>query len=234
MLAAVMDMHKPPYVVTFCLFAVFVALVTAAAPQPAPAWQAPPNDTPLTKLTFVAFDTETTGFGAKQNRIVEIGAVKFKDGEEIAEKTWLINPERPIPYWANRVHGIDDKMVADSPTFAEVYPEFLAFIGDSVLIAHNARFDVDFMHASIERAGLQHAENPVIDSLRLFRAWFPDADSHSLEPLSADLGLAGDVYHRATDDSRYIFLIMDHWLRKHGNATTYGKLLKDAGETLQF
>jgi DNA polymerase-3 subunit alpha (Gram-positive type) len=218
----------------FVLPVIVLVLTTAASRPPASAKQGFKQDASISEVTFVAFDTETTGFGSAKNRIVEIGAVKFRSGKVVAEKSWLINPERDIPYWAENVHGISAEMIKDSPTFAEMYPEFLEFIGNTVLLAHNAHFDVDFMASSIRRAGEPLPENPVLDSLRLFSTWYPDAPSHSLEPLSAYLELEGDTYHRATDDSRYIFLIMDKWLDGKWNTYTYGELLEDATKVLHF
>jgi DNA polymerase-3 subunit alpha (Gram-positive type) len=211
------------------LLSFFLDPAGAAAKQPPLA-----KKTPVSEITFVAFDTETTGFDAKGGRVVEIGAVKFRDGELVAERKWLINPRKPISYWAERAHGITAEMLKDSPLFPEVFPEFKEFIGDCILIAHNAPFDIAFLKAEMKRNQLSTPPNPIIDSLRLFRTWFPDAESHSLERLSKDLGLGGKVYHRAAADSRHIMRIFSKKTRKLGSAYEFGDLVEDAGGVLSF
>lgn len=189
---------------------------------------------PVRDVTFVVFDTETTGFSAEQDRIVEIGAVKIRNGEIVEERDWLINPKMAIPKRATRVHGITDAMVKDKPTFAEVYPEFQAFAGDAVLIAHNARFDVAMVRAEAERAGLASPANVVIDTLKLFRKWYPEAATHQLAPLAAYVGVAGEGFHRGDADSRYAALILFTGLRDHPKCDTLKKLFAAAGGMMVF
>jgi DNA polymerase-3 subunit alpha (Gram-positive type) len=152
---------------------------------------------PLVKdMVFTAFDTETTGFSPKNDRIVEIGAVRFRgDGEILSVTNWLINPQMPIPFYATEVHGITTEMVTNAPVFSSVWPEFAAFCQDSILLAHNATFDTGFVRAELERAGIETPALPVGNTLPLFRHWFPQAASYSLEPLSLFLGVQGDNYH---------------------------------------
>lgn len=109
---------------------------------------------------------------------MEIGAVKYLDGQIIQSTHWLINPGMPIKN--SHVHGITDEMVAGCPGFSETYREFQDFVGNGVLIAHNASFDVRFMTAEIKRNQLVPLPNPTLNSLTLFRRWFPDAPSHKL------------------------------------------------------
>lgn len=162
----------------------------------------PDSSAPVTNLIFTAFDTETTGFSPKNDRIVEIGAVRFRgNGEILAVTNWLIHPGIPIPFYATEVHGITTEMVAGARGFSAVWPEFAAFCQDSILLAHNATFDTGFLRAELERAGIPPPFLPVGDTLPLFRCWFPQAKSHALEPLSAYLGVQGETYHRAGADS---------------------------------
>jgi len=177
---------------------------------------------------FVAFDTETTGFSSKKDRMVEIGAVKFcGNGEVLATTNWLVNPQREIPYYATKVHGITTEMAAEARVFAEVWPEFEAFCGDAILMAHNAPFDIEFLKAELKRAKIKPAALPVADSLPLFRDWFPRAMSHSLEPLSTYLGVSGDTYHRAEADAFYIVNIFNIGMKRR-SAMTIGRLERDA------
>jgi DNA polymerase III epsilon subunit family exonuclease len=195
---------------------------------------APAPDTPVSDITFVAFDTETTGFGPTQNGVLEIGAVKFRNDEILDEKEWLINPQREISWWALQTHGITQKMLKDQPVFAAMYPEFQAFISDHILLAHNAPFDVSFMREEFKRNDIPPPANPVINSLHLFRTWFPDAESHSIEPLCEKLGIKGEVFHRATADSRYIAQIIAREIKRRGDDYTYDTFQEEGGPPLYF
>lgn len=228
------DRHSPTR--ARCAAAVLAALVAAsgaraAGPRPAPG---PEDQTDLGQAVFVAFDIETTGFDPVQDRVVEIGAVKFKGTNVIAQKSWLINPGRSIPHWAERVHGITDAMVAGQPAFSRVHPEFLAFIAGTTLLAHNARFDLAFIRAEAERNQLAVPANEVIDSLRLFRTWFPEAGSHSLAALAQHLAIDDEGLHRAIADTVCLFRILQAGLARHGPLDTPVSLKKAAGGTLRF
>lgn len=194
----------------------------------------PKMSTPIRELTIVVFDTETTGFSADKDRIVEIGAVKIRNGEIVEERNWLINPQQPIPARVTKVHGISDGMVKDKPAFAAVYPEFEAFVSNALLVAHNARFDVDMVRAEIERANLESPPYLVIDSLRLFRKWYPDAESHKLGALADNLGLGAKGLHRGDVDSRYTALILFEGLKQHPACNNLKKLCVAAGGVMMF
>lgn len=178
-------------------------------------------DGPLVVDTvFVAFDTETTGFSPKNDRLVEIGAVKFRgNGEILATTNWMVNPQRTIPYYATEVHGITTEMAAQAPVFKEVWPEFESFCADTVLLAHNAPFDTGFLRAELKRAEIDPPALPVLDTLPLFRNWFPRALSHSLEKLSVYLGVSGDTYHRAEADSFHIINILNVGMKRRSTMT---------------
>jgi DNA polymerase-3 subunit alpha (Gram-positive type) len=189
----------------------------------------PDASMPVTNVTFVAFDTETTGFSAKNDRMVEIGAVRFRgDGEILAVTNWLINPEVPVPFYATEVHGITTEMVTNAPVFASIWPEFAAFCDGSVLLAHNATFDLGFLRAELSRAGIEPPALMVGNTLPLFRCWFPEATSHSLEPLSLFLGVQGESYHRAAADSFHIINIFMIGIKTR-STIPLGVLERDAG-----
>ena len=185
-------------------------------------------------ITFVAFDTETTGFSPTKNRVLEVGAVKFRDGKIIGEKTWLINPHQKIAYWARKAHGISNKELKDAPSFKGIYAEYEAFTKDCVLFAHNARFDVNFMGEEALRAGLPITTEPTLDTLHLFRNWWPDADSHTLGSLTEYLKIKTGVFHRATADARYTILIFNKGMKTRGNTYTYADLVADSGGEMFF
>lgn len=159
---------------------------------------------PVDSVTFVAFDLETTGLSAKTGRVVEIGAVRFRGNAIIDEHRWLVNPGMPIPESAQRVHGITDAMVADAPAFPDAYREFLDFIGQDVLLAHNARFDMRFLAAEAERHGLPQPTAPVIDTLAVARARLPGESSYRLEDLVSEYKLPTGTFHRGLEDAAHL------------------------------
>lgn len=150
---------------------------------------------------FVIFDIETTGLSAVNDAITEIGAIKIKDGEVIDTFSQLINPERNIPEFIINLTGITDEMVANEPTIHEVIPLFKEFIGDSVLVAHNASFDVGFIRQKMRLNNL-YLSNPVIDTLELARATFPNLKNHKLNNLAKHLSVNLENHHRAVDDAK--------------------------------
>lgn len=147
----------------------------------------PPPGSSLHDATFVAFDTETTGLKAADGRILEIGAVKFRNGRVVSRKCWLINPGIPIPEASRRIHGITEAVVSNCPPFKTVYPEFAAFAEGATLLAHNAAFDRRFIMAELERNDLDAPARPLFDTLPLCRSWFPGLRSYSLESLTRSL-----------------------------------------------
>ncbi len=162
----------------------------------------------LSNTLFVAFDLETTGFRPKEERIVEIGAVRFRGTTVITATNWLVNPKRPMPPIAARVHGISDAMVADAPDIGVVLPAFMAFADGAPLVAHNATFDTEFIAAESVRCKTPPPTNRVIDSLVLARLCFPLSPSYRLEDLTRELGLGTTGHHRALADAAYVHALM--------------------------
>lgn len=186
-----------------------------------------PGTQQVHRLAFTAFDTETTGFDPGRDRVIEVGAVRFTLSGEMVTTNWLINPHRRIPRYLSTVHGITDEMVRDAPVFKEIYPRFLQFSKGTLLIAHNAGFDVRFINAEIRRTATPSPSLPVLDTLRIFRAWYPASPSHSLPSLVKWLRLTHGRFHRATDDALYLARIF----RRHyaGRSESLQDLLSDAG-----
>ncbi len=149
---------------------------------------------------FVVFDIETTGLSPINDAITEIGAIKIK-GEEIIETySQLINPQRPIPEFITNLTGISDEMVADKPDIGQVINSFGKFIEGSVLVAHNASFDVGFIRENMKRHTMS-MDNPVLDTLELARTVFPDLKNHKLDTIAKYLGVNLENHHRAVDDA---------------------------------
>ena len=232
-----MKRNIPRHIVWICSFLViFSAIAADSTPVVPPAFRMPTAGTRMENITFVIFDTETTGFSPVNDRLVELGAVKVRNGKKLGEKTWLINPQRSIPWYVQKVHNISLEMLKDKPTFAEVYPEFLEFIDGSVLIAHNAPFDIRFIAAEAERAEMPAPKNAVLDSLVLFRNWYPDLKSHTVSDLIDLFGIEteGMHAHRATDDSLFVYLAIQKEMERRSDEPRFSELLKDAGKLLRF
>ena len=184
-----------------------------------------PGAPALTNITFVGFDTETTGLKVKQDRVVEISAVKFLNGVIIAATNWLVNPGIEIPPEATRVHGITTEMVRDKPPIQEVISAFLKFCGKAPLIAHNARYDVSILQAEAHRHNFRMPTNTVFDTLALTRRWFPDSPTHRLESLAAYLSIPPVRFHRAQTDTEVMVAVFDRGVKQMGP----GASLEDLG-----
>ena len=150
---------------------------------------------------FVALDLETTGLMADTDRIVEIGAVRFRrTGDEIGRFQCLVNPERRMSPAAYAIHGLSDEDLAHAPTAREVLPDLLEFLGDpatTALLAHNASFDAGFLGRELARAGLPSPTHSLFDTLALARRRLPMAASHRLDHLAQILRLDPAGAHRA-------------------------------------
>lgn len=232
-----MRKQAPRQIIWTCSFLLILSAVAADSHSVVPpAFRMPTANTKFENITFVVFDTETTGFSPAYDRLVEIGAVKIRNGQVLGEKTWLINPQRSIPYYVQQVHNITPDMVKDKPLFAEVYPEFLEFIDGAVLIAHNAPFDIRMVAAEVERNNLPMPKNAVLDSLALFRNWYPKLKSHTVTAMIDHFNIATDGLqaHRATDDSLFVFYAIQKEMDRRSQSPRFSELLKDAGRVHHF
>ncbi|TJY43152.1 PolC-type DNA polymerase III [Cohnella pontilimi] len=160
-----------------------------------------PRQESLPDATYVVFDIETTGLSVTNSKIIELAGVKMKDGQEIGRFATFINPHEPIPYNIQQLTNINDDMVKDAPELAPKLKEFLDFIGDSVLVAHNARFDVGFMQEACKQNGFPPLTNPVLDTLELARFLHPTMKNHRLNMLADLYKVSLENHHRAIDDT---------------------------------
>ena len=207
--------------------AVFFAALTLAASGAGPTEA-------VTNTVFVAFDVETTGFSPRADRLVELAAVKFRGTNILETQQWLIQPGMPIPASATRIHGITDAMVANAPGADVVLPLFNAFVKGTVLLAHQASFDVRFVAAEAARNGVPLPEAPVLDTLRLARAWFPKAKRHSLPELMRHVGRPFEHAHRAAADARALATLVMLGLARQPHEANLETLIKAAGGERRF
>lgn len=153
------------------------------------------------ETTFTAIDFETTGLYPATDRIVEFGGVQFKDGEILATFDALVDPGVPVTAETLAITGITNEMLAGKPSVDITLPQFINFIGDSIIVAHNAPFDVGFLRAALQLAGMPDVKNPIIDTQLLAQKAYPGQRSYSLQNLVAFLKLPPNNAHRALDDS---------------------------------
>lgn len=160
--------------------------------------------TPLSEVTFVIVDLESTGGNPSECAITEIGAVKVRGGEVIGEFQSLVNPTQPIPPFISVLTGITDRMVADAPRIESALPAFLEFARGGVLVAHNARFDINFLKAAARHTGIDWPPFEVIDTLHLARHLVTrdEARDHKLSSLAFVFRADTVPDHRALHDAR--------------------------------
>ena len=176
-----------------------------------------PNDTLLTDNTYVVFDVETTGFNAGINdSIIELGAVKVKDGEIIDRFNELIDPKKSLDLKITEVTSITDDMLVGKPDEETVVKKFKDFIEDSVLVAHNAQFDISMLEMAYYKYNIGKLENPVIDTLELSRTLDREYSKHSLSALVKRYSIPFDEehHHRADYDAEATAYIFNNMILK--------------------
>lgn len=156
----------------------------------------------LDETDYVVFDFETTGAKTPPCRVTEIGAVRVSNGQTNEIFHSLVNPETPIPAFITSLTNIDDAMVKDAPKFAEIAGDFLDFVGDSVLVAHNAMFDMRFLNVEVGRVHLNYrVGNPYLCTVRLARRLIPEIENHKLATVADYYSISLENHHRASDDA---------------------------------
>ncbi len=174
--------------------------------------------------SYVVFDIETTGFSPVSDKIIEIGAVKVAGGEIVDHFSKFVNPERPIPFEIEKLTSINDDMVMGAPTIEVILPEFLAFCRGSVLVAHNARFDVGFIEQNCRYQDIEE-RFPYVDTVALARVLMPNLSKYKLNVVAKALGISLENHHRAVDDAgatAEIFLKFIGMLKERGIKTLRG------------
>lgn len=152
-------------------------------------------------MDFIAFDLETTGTVPGVDQIVEIGAVKFVNGQVESTFVTLVNPGRPMPPAASAVNGITDDMLVGQPRIETLLESFAQFCGETPMVAHNASFDTQFLTADIKRHEMCAPSGLVLDTLPISRKVFPGLPNYKLNTLVQHLKLVNDNAHRAQADA---------------------------------
>ena len=166
----------------------------------------------LKDLDFVVVDVEATGAKTPPNRLIELGAYRIRGGRIVDKFLSLVNPGLPIPRFVATLTGISNEMVKSAPVFATVAPQWLDFVSDSVLVAHNAPFDTSFLNHEISRVYPGHRMvNPHLCTVRLARRAFPDLSNHRLDTIASHFSIPIVSRHRAGSDAlaaAEIFLLL--------------------------
>jgi len=174
----------------------------------------------LMETDFVVFDLETTGAKAPPCRITEIGAFRVSRAVITEKFHTLVNPEIPIPPFITALTGISDSMVKDAPLFADIADQLLEFLDDSILVAHNAPFDMHFLNHEISRVyGEYRMANPCLCTVQLSRKLLPHIENHKLKTVAEHYSIALVNHHRASDDARAtaeIFVNLIEMLQDYG------------------
>ncbi|MBI4056874.1 MAG: serine hydrolase [Elusimicrobia bacterium] len=195
-----------------------------------PSWSRPgstgsssvPELRKLKDVIFVVFDLETTGFHAEVNQPAQIGAVKVRLKEDGTLKILdtfeqQINPGAPMPAEITEFTGITNGDLKDQPSIDQVLPKFFKFVGqDSVLVAHNAPFDVSFTAHQMQKSGMPFLSNPILDTREMVKSLFPEIKFRDLESLIHTLKLGGVQEHTAASDSLYGAKVLAHAVQKLG------------------
>lgn len=176
------------------------------------------EDQELEKASFVVYDLETLGFNSHEGKIIEIGAVKIVEKRIVDRFSQLINPGQSIPQNIVDVTNITDSMVQNEPKLEEVLPNFLEFIRGSILVAHNADFDIGYLKQQCKKYGYSDFNPAFIDTLQMAKDLYPELKQFGLGPLNKKLGLYLENHHRAVDDCQAtgnMFLIfLDKYLER--------------------
>ncbi|MEG1888664.1 MAG: PolC-type DNA polymerase III [Lachnospiraceae bacterium] len=151
--------------------------------------------------TYTVFDFETTGFSPINNKIIEIGAVRVEQGVITSSFSSFVNPEVPIPFKIEELTGINDDMLLSAPTIEQILPDFLEFSKETIMVAHNAGFDMSFLNSNCQRMG-KSIEFTVVDTVALARILLPRQARYKLDSVAKHLGITLENHHRAVDDAK--------------------------------
>ena len=184
---------------------------------------------------YTVFDLETTGVSPQKDKVIEISAIKVRNGQVVDEFSSLVNPMRNIPYGATRVNGITDEMVADKPVFEKVLGDFLDFIEDDILVGHNIHdFDMKFIHRDCEAFFRMFLGNDYVDTLPLARKCLPQLGHHKLTDLALYYKISINGAHRALNDCRMNQLVFERLGDELKNGTTALKICPRCGGNLKL
>ncbi|WP_415063271.1 exonuclease domain-containing protein [Bdellovibrio sp.] len=189
-------------------------------------------DLPLHEYTFVAFDTETSGAYPVGYDVVEFGAVKWYQGQEVDRLQFLLKPREAMSDFIIGIHGITNEMVKDAPLMSERIQQIHDFFKGAVVMAHHAPFDMGFLAADFEKAQLPLPTEPALCTSLLSRKWIHGVDNHKLQTLVKHLKIDGGQAHRAYDDANACLQVGLACFQKMGEQATLAQAIKSQGKNL--
>lgn len=169
-------------------------------------------------VEYVVVDLETTGLDPKFDEIIEIAGIKYSNEQEVGRFQSLVNPGIFVDSFITELTGISNEMLETAPTISSVLPDFLSFIGQSIIVGHNVNFDINFIYDYAQHLSLPAFSNDFVDTMRLSRRLYKDMENHKLSTLVTYLGVAKSVEHRALSDcmdTNQCFLKMKHYVQKN-------------------
>jgi len=166
--------------------------------------------------SFVVIDLETTGFSPKYEKIIEVCAIKYVNGIETERFSTLVNPKKKINPNATKINNITDDMVADKPIFADIADKLLDLINDSVLVAHNAQFDLSFLEAAFSKLEYDFVCT-YVDTLTIARKLFPELPNHKLQTVLDSIGFVRSSQHRSETDCEGCAAIIKRAISEYEN-----------------
>ncbi|MGZ3773682.1 MAG: exonuclease domain-containing protein [Pseudobdellovibrionaceae bacterium] len=191
-------------------------------------------DLPLNEYTFVAFDTETSGAYPVGFDIVEFGAIKWFQGQEVGRLQFLLKPRELMSDFIIGIHGITNEMVAEAPSLSEKIREIHEFIKGSVVMAHHAPFDMGFLAADFEKYFLSLPAEPALCTSLLSRKLIHGVENHKLQTLVKHLNIDGGQAHRAYDDAKSCLHVGLSCFQKIGQQATLAEAIKMQGKKLYW
>lgn len=189
-------------------------------------------DLPWTESTFIAFDTETSGGYPVGCDVVEFGAIKWKDGQEIDSYQVLIKPREKMSDFIITIHGITNEMVAQAPDMSQVAQKIRDFFRDGVGLAHHAPFDLGFLTFEFERNRISLPSEPTLCTSLLGRKLISGVENHKLQTLIKHLKIESGAAHRALDDARACLAVGIECFRRAGEKQTLRQLMSLQGMAL--
>ncbi|MYL33180.1 PolC-type DNA polymerase III [Pontibacillus yanchengensis] len=182
------------------------------------------QDRDLATGEFIVFDVETTGLSAVYDTIIELAAVKIKDGDIVDRFESFANPHQPLSQTTTDLTGITDDMVKDAPDPEKVVNDFRDWMADGILVAHNASFDMGFLNAGFKQIGFEKCTNPVIDTLELARLLVPQLKNHRLNTLCKHFDIELTQHHRAIYDAEATGYLLWKLVKEARNKDIYNHL----------
>ena len=186
--------------------------------------QRPPEGVPLGDAEFVVLDIETTGFSPIGDDIIELGAVRFRGGEVLDTFQSFVRPTKPVPPEVQKLTNITPDMLEGAPEPEEALRAFFDFVGDAIVVAHNAQFDYSFLRYHRQKYLGEEFANPVLDTLTLARAVLPHMRSHSLAALTKELQVPLVDHHRADADAKTAAMVLAKLLERVNGIATVADL----------